>query len=524
MRKRIKGGILAIVLCLCIVVSTSHISVYADDIQTNNTASNIGLADEVTEGAATSATNIRTINDVISQIKFANKYSGHSFAAEQANNFIDKVKGKNTIVVGDDNVKNGADRLIINRDGSVINIQDKYYSTPSESINACFDDITGMFKYIDGDGNLMQIEVPKDQYDAAVSRMEAKIKEGKVRGVKDPSEAKNIVRKGNVTYKQAQNIAKAGTVESLSYDAAHGIVSASGAFGISTVLNYAVCRISGQDRETALKTSAIAGIKTGTGVFATSVIAGQLTKSGIMNVFKPSSEALTKALGENFSKALLKAYGQRVLADTGESVAQSATKQAAQLLRAEVLVSVVATIVFSVPDGIDVFRGRISKKQFIKNFAVTAISVVAGTVGYGVGGVLGNLIVPGVGTIPGGIAGSLLFGIGGGWAADKIADYITDDDAEEMYAILESEFAKLCEDFIVSENEAKKIIDEFSNKLSDDMFKDMYQSNDREKYAIDILTPLFEQEVAKREKIPAPTEEELRSAMLEELEGVVFIH
>lgn len=525
MKLRLKK-LISVIICVCMIVSLYPCNAYAietDDKENNEEDVNNGVVtNEIGTGAEVSVVNGRTVNEIISEIKFSQN-TGHGFAAEQGNNYIDKIKGKNTIVVGDNNAKNGADRLIVNRDGSTIKIQDKYYSTGSASIDACFD-AAGKFRYIDADGNLMQIEVPKDQYEEAVSRMEKLISEGKVPGVKDPAEAKNYVRKGNLTYQQAKNLAKAGTVESLTYDAAHGAVSATGAFGISTILNYAVCRINGQDKEKALKTSAIEGVKTGAGVFCTAVIAGQLTKAGIMNVFKPSSEALTKALGEDFSKALLKAYGQEVLADAGESVAQSATKQAAALLRSEVLVAVVTTVVFSVPDGIDVFRGRISKKQFVKNFAITATSVAAGAAGYGVGGALGNLIVPGVGTIPGALIGSLLFGIGGSWAADKIADYITDDDADEMYAILENQFAQLCEDYLINEDEATNIVGKFNDKLDEDMFKDMYQSENREKFADDTLRPLFEQEVAQRPKIEAPTEEEMRIALKEEMKGVVFIH
>ena len=52
----------------------------------------------------------------------------------------------------------------------------------------------------------MQIEVPADKYDDAVKAMQDRIDKGQVPGVKD---AKEIVRKGNVTYEQAKNIAKA---------------------------------------------------------------------------------------------------------------------------------------------------------------------------------------------------------------------------------------------------------------------------------------------------------------------------
>jgi hypothetical protein len=72
----------------------------------------------------------------------------------------------------------------------------------------------------------MQIEVPSDKYTDAIRAMEERIKNGKIKGISDPAEAKNIIRKGRITYKQAKNIAKFGTVESLTYDALEGTISA----------------------------------------------------------------------------------------------------------------------------------------------------------------------------------------------------------------------------------------------------------------------------------------------------------
>lgn len=520
----IKRRLFAFLLCISILFTTMPVSVLANEIGENNEI-------EVPKGTGTGAANIKTVDDIVAQIKFANKSNGHSFAAEQGNNYIDRIKGNNAIITGDDNIKNGADRVIFNQDGTKVNIQTKYYKNATNTINSCFDENTGMFRYYDENGIPMQIEVPKDQYDAAIKQMENKILEGKVPGVTDPSEAELYVRKGNITYKQSVNLAKAGTVESLTYDAAHGVVSATVAFGISTLLNYAVCRLNGQDEDDALKTSVREGVRVGELSFATAVIASQLTKTGIMNVFKPSSEAIADALGEEYSRRLLEAFGQKALADSGSETAMTITKQAAGILRAQVLISVVTIIVFSIPDAKDCFEKRISRKQFVKNFAITAISVVASAAGYMAGAlIIGNVVVPGIGTIPGVVVGiilSLAAGWGGGIATDKLLSYVTEDDADEMYRILEKEFAQLCEDYMVNESEMENIVDEFSNTLgsyNSDVFKDMYQSEDREQYAVNILEPLFEKEVAKRAKISAPTEEELRMALKEELQGVVFVH
>lgn len=54
------------------------------------------------------------------------------------------------VIIGNDNVLNGADRSIINRDGTKVLIQDKYYSTANNSVNAAFDSETGMYKYTYG--------------------------------------------------------------------------------------------------------------------------------------------------------------------------------------------------------------------------------------------------------------------------------------------------------------------------------------------------------------------------------------
>ena len=131
----------------------------------------------------------------------------------------------------------------------------------------------------------MQLEVPADQYDKAVELMKKKIESGKVKGVTDGSEAENLVRKGNVTYAQAKNIAKAGTIDSLKYDAANGVITASCAVGISFALDYAVCKLNGYDTNTALKDSAINGLKTGSVVFASYVISAQITKTGAANAW-----------------------------------------------------------------------------------------------------------------------------------------------------------------------------------------------------------------------------------------------
>lgn len=514
--------VIAMFLSICISAQLIPAVVYAQEnaeqtLQTENENTS-GLDEDIVNTSSAVTLKSKTVAEIIEKSKFR-VHQGHGFAAECANNLADNVKGKNAQIVGDDYKKNGPDRLILNRDGTKIWIQDKYYKTAKEGIDACFDDL-GNFRYIDIDGNPMVIEVPADQYDDAVMYMRQKIESGKIPNVSDPNEAKNYVKKGCCTYQQAKNIAKAGKIDALKYDAVNGTISAVPAFGISTLVNYAVNRFSGKSREESLKRSAKEGLITGGAVFGSSVISAQLARTGLMDVFKPSSEALVKALGDDFANMLVQSTGKTGAKLTAEQV----TQQAAKALRSNVLADTVTIMAFSTRDAINLFQGRISKEQFIKNLAVTAASVAAGSAGTFVGGAVGNAIVPGGGALPGAIVGSFVFGAVGGWGADIIADQFIDDDDVKMYEIVQNSFVQKCEDYVLNEAEAQNVANNLNEMLTEDMFKDMYQSENREQFIEEKLTPLFEQEVAKREVIAAPTEEEMREALKSELEGVIFIH
>ena len=143
--------------------------------------------------------------------QFSSKKGGHGFAAEQANTFLDRARGLDAKVIGYDNAKNGADRIIRFKDGTTIYVQDKFYSTAKESIESAFKSESGTYRYC-MDGKPMQLEVASDQYDEVVKLMENKIREGKVPGLEatDSVKAPELVRKGGLTYEQACKIAKPG--------------------------------------------------------------------------------------------------------------------------------------------------------------------------------------------------------------------------------------------------------------------------------------------------------------------------
>jgi hypothetical protein len=194
-----------------------------------------------------------------------NAERGHGFAAEKANHLKDVLTGKNATIIGGDNAKDGADRLV---DG--VNIQTKYCSSGSKCIQECFED--GRFRYFNADGSPMQIEVPSDHYEAAVQAMESRIKRGEVAGITDPAKASEIVRQGGFTYQQARNIAKFGTIESVTYDAVNGIKVAGTAMGLTAIITFAYSIWRGEDVDVALEQACWSGLKVGGVTWVSSIM------------------------------------------------------------------------------------------------------------------------------------------------------------------------------------------------------------------------------------------------------------
>ena len=444
---------------------------------------------------------------------------GFGFAAENGNNLIDRWQGVNAAVIGDDNAKNGPDRMITNRNGTTL-IQTKYYRSAQESVDAAFDSPDGIYRYMDGDIP-MQLEVPNDQYDDALKAMRQKIENGQVPGVTNPDDAEKIVRKGHLTYKQARNIAKAGNIDSLKYDAANGIVSASCAAGISFVIDYACCVMNGQEPEDALKNAGLNGIKTGGVVFATYVISSQLAKTGmaqsLSNALVPTAEAILKTFGDDVGKAILQGAGV-------QTVGKVTAKQVSNALARELVVDGVLVIILTGADVVDLFRGRISKEEVLKNLTVTIISIAVGAAG-GYGGTLaGNLIAPGAGGVIGAAAGSILAGGLSALGAEALIAPFYESDAEEMFNIISEEFTILCGDYLINEEEGSRIAEALKGVLVGDVLKDMYASENRNQFARELIEPLFVNETAQRSAIVVPTTEEIRYQMKQMLQGIVFIH
>lgn len=442
---------------------------------------------------------------------------GHGFAAEEVNNFTDRLKGFDARVEGYNNEANGPDRRIVNRDGTSTWIQDKYYNSAKGSVDAAFDSETGQYRYLK-DGKPMQLEVPADQHEEAVKLMKERIESGRVPGVSDPAEAENLVRKGSLTYKQAVNISKAGTIPSLKYDAARSVVSSTCVFGISYGIDFILCLNAGLSPQEAAGEAASNAVLTGGATFASEFITSQLMKTGSAELLAPSTDAVARWMGKDACEALVAASKSGAVNLSGKELAA----QASRILSSKAVFTGVFTAVLTVPDAIDLVYGRISKGQFVKNLAVVVAAIAAGEAGGAIGTIV--LKVPILGTAAGKVIGSLL-GAGAGYlAADVIADQVFKDDADAMYEIVADRFAYYCEEYVVGVSDGEKLADSLNERLDDETLKDMFAAEDREAYVDGIVEPLFEELAQSRTYEEVPNDYVIRIAMLERLQGIVFLH
>lgn len=441
-----------------------------------------------------------------------NADTGHGFAAEimnteiDNNDFINRTKGllRNTEkfpsldrkaeILGDDNAPNGVDRLV---DG--IEIQTKYYKTAARSIGAGFDNKgNGNYRYYNKEGKPMQLEVPKDQYEQAVKVMEDKIKQGKVPGVTDPKEAKNIVRKGSVTLQEAKNYSKFCTKESLKYDARNGTVVAMVAFGVSFIINTSLCYYREKDIKKALKESFIIGIKTGGKAFAIYMVGAQMQRIPAVNHF------LQQVINFNFNG---NAVG-RALAEVGKKGASSAGKGAVNsaansALRGTIVVAAATMAVTSSVEVIQMMRGQISGMQCVKNIAVNAGGIAGGAAG-ALAGAAALSFIPGVGTIIGGLAGGLLGGMGGGAMLKKLMDKFIEDDLAKKQRVFFEHIITLSVLFKLSKDEGAEFSTIVNKIVQDDadFFGKKFEVKQMLPYANSILKPIVVAIVSQRPKLP----------------------
>ena len=409
----------------------------------------------------------------------------HGLAAEDANTMIDRITGHDARVVGSDNALNGPDRLV---DGQLI--QSKYCANAHRSVMEAFGEADGNYRYIDGSGNPMQLEVPKDQYLQAVQEMRQKIADGKVPGVTNPDDATKLIRKGHLTYQQAQNLCKFGTIESLTFDACTGIIVGATAGGISFVLTTALGYWQTKDIKKALRGAVYVGLQTGGKTFVAYVITAQVQRIPAVKTF------LDSAININFGAhgKAVKSLGDGLSKMAGASKFKNAAANSA--VKGAVVTAAATFVVTSAWEIGCYCCGKMSGMQCFKNIVVGGAGIAGGTGAALLGAGWGTAICPGVGTVVGGIVGGLAGGSFSTWLAKLGLDNLIEDDSVAVFRLVQEQIGTIAAMFCMGQSEVDKVMNRISTYIGEkkSFVSDVYSYNKKglgRQYVTRIFKPMF---------------------------------
>ena len=353
--------------------------------------------------AVTKETSYRVV-DQDGVTKIQGKRTGHGEAAEYGNSVIDRTFFKKVETSGNGfsnsdapgQGANAVDRVV---DG--VKIQSKYLRTPEEAVRS----------YLSKNyPNDVALEVPPEQYE--------RVKE--ILSDKNPDVK---VVKGNLSYRSAQAICKAGTIPSITVDVLDGIQMSIPGATISFIFVFSQAKWNGMSTEQAAKASIKAASQT--------MLIGTIVYSGSQQFAKTE---ISKEIAKKFSK-------------TSAQMAGYAS------------IGITAFVVYG-PTLVDALRGRISHQQLIKNSIVSTGALL--------GGAIGSQFAGPVGAIAGGYVGSVV--------SKSMADTMIEDDAEEIYELIREEFIEGVTTAFLTEEEYKEMINQtFAHKKFSKMMKDVYQ-------------------------------------------------
>ena len=341
----------------------------------------------------------------------------------------------------------------------------------ARSVGAAFDGQNGQYRYM-GNNGPMQLEVPRDQYAGAVETMRNKIREGKVPGVTDPAEASRLIRRGHLTYTQARNITRFGTIESVTYDIAEGSVVSLAAGGISFALTASVFWLSTGDRDAALQTAAVQAGKTFTRTLAVYVTTQQLHRLSVV-------QGMLKHIDFSTASPTVRLALQK---GTGAGNISALNK----VMKGTLVTSLALVAVTTGPDMIKMLRGRISGAQFIRNLAVASSGVAGGAVGSVAGGILFSPLGP-FGALTGRVVGGVLGGMIASAVSGKIAGALVEEDRVKILAMIQEQVTWLAGSFLLTGHEIENLNENLARVIDQNALEIIFAAGIQQRAATNML-------------------------------------
>lgn len=320
-----------------------------------------------------------------------------------------------------------------------------YYPSAYDAVDAAFDE--GQFRYWDTNGDLMQIEVPADQYYLAVTLMADRIRRGDIATITDPVVAKDIIRKGLFSFDQVLHIALNGNVDAIKYNVKTDTIEAKKNMSISVAVAYVISCWYGISSEKALLNAAYLGLKINGLAFVKAILNAEAKRLGVNTHLFKNTELLLNLLGNPEDIEILKqAFGVDKLSPTAAE------------LKSQIMEKLPEVDYIDAADINILFKGHVDADILYREVKKTNKRHD---------------------NIPSSLA------------------QFTLTDAEFVIKIIREQFINLAREYLVLPQEARQIITQLTSDANGRLANALYTYNDPWELCDQVLVPLFD-DFAKR--------------------------
>lgn len=470
------------------------------DVAEENKKSFVNACNNVIVASSVAAGNIALSLDAktVAYNSFVKNDSRFGFLVEDYLTKVDNIKLRDAKIVGNDLKLSGPDRLV---DGQFI--QTKYHRTAESTLGAAFD-AEGNYRYVDQNNNAFQFEVPYEQFNEIKASFKEKVRNGEVPNIKDEAQVDEIVKQGLLTHEQGVNLAKAGTIDSIKYDAMTGAVTCLSVFGLSFITSVFFGFLATGDIKYAVKEGVICATKAYGLSVLTYIATAQFMRTALGNEL-----ARSMWLTQNMSEGTIKHLSNvtRLLGGK-EAIAQESIKtlrkELATTLNATIITSVISFAIFSIPETIKLCTRKISGSQYAKNLVKLGASIIGGTAGsIAAGSIATTAGVTGATGVAIGVVGGITGGLVVGAAVGVTADILCEDDVVRYSRLFNAYISHYVTEYMLIESEIDTLLTELGkvdSKQFNKFFEKVNGSKNQEKTINEFLTPYFEKIVNSREK------------------------
>jgi len=161
-------------------------------------------------------------------------------------------------------------------------------------------------------------------------------------------------------------------------------------------------------------------------------------------------------------------------------------RSAFELLRANIITRLLSAIVLISFDTVNLYRRRISFKQYVINLVLALLLLLGGTAGWVlgndfIGAVLENVVL----ALMAGIVGAGLFSGVLGYAWERLIGKFVKSDSQDMLDVISAEFATMAEKHKLSDQQIEEI--KAVLVIDSRLIREMFTQKDRVSYARELL-------------------------------------